>query len=193
MSTTQFDLIEHLNKQIEFSRRTFGPHDRTPGIIKHIEKELCEVTLQPTDLMEWIDIALLAFDGAWRNGFTPEQIAEGLRTKLEINEQRDWPDWRTQPLDAAVEHVEPEPEIHAIGTLLRYGKGLTDLFRVTAVIPQKDRTLAYFGAHCVGGNYVEFHAACTPASSSDREHWEAWAITRDTWNAGSGVPTALAP
>ena len=38
-------------------------------------------------------------------GYSPEQIAEQLRLTLMRNEQRRWPDWRTQSPDQAVEHV----------------------------------------------------------------------------------------
>jgi hypothetical protein len=99
-----FDLIAHLHRQRAFSEKTFGPGARALGVIDHIRKELKEIEADPTDLEEWIDIIILAFDGAWRAGFEPEQIAEKLAAKQTKNEGRAWPDWRTIPQDKAIEH-----------------------------------------------------------------------------------------
>lgn len=101
---TTFDLIAHLTRQREFSERTFGPGKRTDGVTDHIEKELGEVRKNPDDLSEWIDIVLLAFDGAWRHGHSPLAIAQALAAKQAKNEQRKWPDWRTAPAGKAIEH-----------------------------------------------------------------------------------------
>jgi hypothetical protein len=99
------DLVQHLYRQRAFSERTFGPGERTAGVIDHIRKELIEVERDPHDVTEWVDVILLALDGAWRHGHTPEQIAAAIETKQAKNEKREWPDWRTQPQDRAIEHV----------------------------------------------------------------------------------------
>lgn len=99
------NLIEYLERQIAFSERTFGPGLRTKMVLDHIRKELAEVESAPTDLEEWIDVVMLALDGAWRAGYTPQQIAEQLTAKLAKNEARTWPDWRTAEPDKAIEHV----------------------------------------------------------------------------------------
>lgn len=99
-----FDLIAHLHGQRAFSARTFVPGERTAGVIDHIRKELIEVQADPHDLSEWVDVILLALDGAWRHGHTPEQIAEAIAAKQARNEARTWPDWRTMPTDKAIEH-----------------------------------------------------------------------------------------
>jgi hypothetical protein len=98
------DLIHHLHRQRAFSERTFGPGPRLAGILDHLRKELREVEANPADISEWIDLVLLAFDGAWRQGFTPEQIAAALTAKQIKNEARTWPDWRTIPDGKAIEH-----------------------------------------------------------------------------------------
>lgn len=100
-----FDLIAHLYRQRAFSRATFGPGQRTQGVCDHIRKELKEIEQAPSDLSEWVDVTLLALDGAWRAGYTPEQIAAGIAAKQDKNERRDWPDWRTADPDKAIEHV----------------------------------------------------------------------------------------
>lgn len=103
------DLITHLKRQREWSAHTFGPGNRTAGVIDHIRKELKEIEESPLDLSEWIDVAILAFDGAWRAGYSPEEIASALVAKQAKNEARTWPDWRTMPEDKAIEHNRFEP------------------------------------------------------------------------------------
>ena len=101
-------LEEYLEDQIEWSKRTFGEGKRTEGILKHIEKEIIEVRKSPEDLLEWIDIAILALDGAWRAGYQPEEIVMALVEKQEINFGRKWnvPGSENEP----VEHVRSEGE-----------------------------------------------------------------------------------
>jgi hypothetical protein len=102
---TSYDLIAHLERQRRFSEKAFGPGKRTAGVLAHIRKELGEIESNPDDLMEWVDVILLAMDGAWRRGATSEQIACALLVKLEANEKRQWPDWRNTPEDQPIEHV----------------------------------------------------------------------------------------
>ncbi len=99
------NLIIHLIRQRVWSSKTFGPGPRLLAVLDHITKELGEVYANPTDLEEWIDIVLLAFDGAWRSGHSPREIAEALEAKQLKNEAREWPDWKEVALDSAIEHV----------------------------------------------------------------------------------------
>lgn len=102
----RFDLICHLHRQRVFSLKTFGPGMRTKGVTDHIKKELdIEIAAKPDDLEEWVDVILLALDGAWRAGHEPEHIVAGMQAKLIKNESRKWPDWRTANPDKAIEHV----------------------------------------------------------------------------------------
>lgn len=100
----RFNLLTHLYRQRAWSEATFGPGDRRKGIIDHIRKELVEIEHAPKDVTEWIDVAILALDGAWRSGASPEQIIAALEGKQTKNEGRTWPDWRTQAEDKAIEH-----------------------------------------------------------------------------------------
>lgn len=109
--------LEHsVQAQAEFSSETFGPGARTAGVTDHIRKELMEIVGSPQDerLEEWIDVIILAVDGAWRHahydlGVPREELdrhlSEVLRAKMQKNMAREWPDWRTQPRDRAIEHV----------------------------------------------------------------------------------------
>ena len=103
-----FDLSAHIARQREWSLRTFGPGPRTAGIIDHIRKELVEIEQAPDDLSEWIDVVILALDGAWRAGGGSWSIVQTLLAKQVKNEARTWPDWRTAPDGQAIEHIRGE-------------------------------------------------------------------------------------
>ncbi len=100
-----FDLCAHIERQREFSRNTFGPGMRTLGVIDHIRKELVEIEHAPEDLSEWVDVILLALDGAWRSGHDPELICDAIAAKQAKNELREWPDWKKAEFGKAIEHV----------------------------------------------------------------------------------------
>jgi hypothetical protein len=95
---------DHLVRQREWSRRTFGPGPRAAGVVAHIRKELEEVEAAPSDVTEWADVVILALDGAWRAGHEPQTIIDAIKAKQARNEAREWPDWRTASPDAPIEH-----------------------------------------------------------------------------------------
>lgn len=98
-------LVHYIERQQRWSEDTFGPGRRTGGILAHIRKELTEIERDPLDLEEWIDVIILALDGAWRAGHRPQEIAKALSMKQEKNFSRTWPDWRTLTEDDPVEHI----------------------------------------------------------------------------------------
>lgn len=101
------DIVGFLLDQCSFSAMTFGPGERLQGISDHIRKELNEVAMAspgPERQGEWIDVVMLALDGAWRSGMGPKTIFYGLQRKLEKNKARTWPDWRTADPNKAIEH-----------------------------------------------------------------------------------------
>lgn len=114
------DLKQHLLRQIAFSEKTFGPGPRSEGIIDHVRKELEEIKGAPFHSMkaaEWVDVAILALDGLWREirECDPEFYANDelvaldacamIEAKQSKNEDRKWPDWRTAEPGKAIEHV----------------------------------------------------------------------------------------
>lgn len=105
-----FDLVAHIERQKTWSFETFGPGDNFEGLITHIRKELVEIEAKPHDLTEWIDVIILALDGAYRQGYSAEDIARALLAKQTKNEHRQWPDWRTVPKGEAIEHIREEGE-----------------------------------------------------------------------------------
>jgi len=116
------DLKQHLIRQMAFSHATFGPGERTAGVIDHIRKELKEVEQANGESSEWVDVVILALDGltrrlAYVNGGRgdPEAVAD-IACKMIIgkqarNEARDWPDWRTAEKGKAIEHVRIKTKI----------------------------------------------------------------------------------
>lgn len=99
------NLEAHIRRQQIWSENVFGPGDRLEGVLKHITKEVQEVRDgEGNDLFEWIDVIILAIDGAWRSGFEAHEIARALTLKQEVNELRRWPNWRERPLDESIEH-----------------------------------------------------------------------------------------
>lgn len=96
---------DYLTRQREFSLDTFGPAPRVAGVIDHIRKEIDEIEAEPHDLSEWADLLILAFDGAMRAGYEPEEVLAAVHAKQAINESRNWPDWRDSDPDRAIEHI----------------------------------------------------------------------------------------
>jgi hypothetical protein len=84
------DLALYLEVQKTWSETVFGEGPRVEGVCKHIEKELKEVRANPTDVVEWVDIAILALDGAWRAGYTPHEVCSAMCKKQLINLKRKW-------------------------------------------------------------------------------------------------------
>lgn len=110
------DLAQHLIRQMAFSHATYGPGERTKGVVEHIRKELIEILDANGEASEWVDVVILALDGltrrlAYVNGDRrdPQEVADiacsMIVGKQSRNEARDWPDWRTQSQDRAIEHV----------------------------------------------------------------------------------------
>jgi len=110
----RFDLSDHLEHQREWSDLAFGPGLRTEGVSDHIRKELIEVAADPCDLAEWIDVVILALDGATRCarhlGLPMSAVVDGIIAKQAKNEARQWPDWRTADPNKAIEHVRGEAD-----------------------------------------------------------------------------------
>lgn len=86
------DFMTYVTKQRNWSERTFGvaaytDHER---LTAHIKKELAEIQRSPCDCEEWIDVIILAIEGAWRMGHSPMTIASTLQLKQEKNFARQW-------------------------------------------------------------------------------------------------------
>lgn len=104
---------KHLARQRAWSEKTFGPGSRVEGVCDHISKELEEIKdayyKGESTLPEWVDVIILALDGAWRDGHESQAILNAIAAKQYINEQREWPDWRDAEEGKAIEHVRELP------------------------------------------------------------------------------------
>lgn len=78
-------LRTYLQRHRAWSLATFGNDPRPVGIVKHIARELDEILRDPTDLEEWVDVLILAFDGAARQGYSADAIMDMLERKYEKN------------------------------------------------------------------------------------------------------------
>lgn len=101
----KFDFKLYIEMQSIWSYRTFGPGPSDKGIIDHIRKELVEIEDAPGDLEEWIDVIILAIDGAIKRGYAPDEIIRTLLEKQTKNMHREWPDWRSAKPGKAIEHI----------------------------------------------------------------------------------------
>lgn len=95
---------EFLDEMAAWSIDTFGPGTRLDGVLDHMAKEIEEARAKPDDVSEWADLAILAFDGAQRQGITGQQFIDAYRAKFAKNRSRTWPDWRTAEPGKAIEH-----------------------------------------------------------------------------------------
>ena len=47
--------------------------------------------MNPLDLTEWMDVVVLALDGAWRTGYSPQEVTRTLEAKQVMNFKRIYP------------------------------------------------------------------------------------------------------
>lgn len=99
IDSTLLDLVS------AWSQTAFGPGLRTESVLQHITKELNEIRQDPDDLEEWIDVILLAINGASRTGAGGKEIISMLKRKIRKNCVRKWPDWRDVDPDQPIEHI----------------------------------------------------------------------------------------
>lgn len=108
-------LAMFFDARARWSERTFGPGNRYLGVVEHIRRELREIEASPADLEEWIDVVLLAMDGAWRStNANGADFVHALAAKAEKNRRRTWPAPGTVDPAGVTEHVrETVPEFYA--------------------------------------------------------------------------------
>jgi len=98
------DFKKYLLDQHLWAQNVFGPGARDAGLINHIKKELDEINKAPGDIEEWVDVVILALEGALRHA-NPETVIDTLLTKQKKNFSRKWPDWRTLKSNEPIEHL----------------------------------------------------------------------------------------
>jgi hypothetical protein len=106
-------LRNYLERQREWSERTFGTGRRTKGVIEHIRRELLEIEAEPGKLEEWVDVVILALDGARRAGHSAEAVIGMLCAKQAVNFKRKYPEPVSE--DIPVEHIRENVNCMACG------------------------------------------------------------------------------
>lgn len=77
---------------------------------EHLRREIAEVEDDPTDISEWVDVVILASDGAMRHGASPQDVIRAVHEKWAVNRSRRWPDWRGRGEDETIEHVRDDED-----------------------------------------------------------------------------------
>ncbi len=111
---TDAGIAAFFDAKAAWSLATFGPGERLGGVLAHIRKELDEIAAKPSDLEEWIDVAMIAMDGSWRSaGADGAAWWAALRAKHEKNLRRSWPAIGTTPPDRPIEHAREHDALDA--------------------------------------------------------------------------------
>ena len=105
-------LMRLMNRHAWWSRRTFGPDDKIGpvGPMKHLAEEALEAAEAVNDPVEYADCLLLLLDGIRRAGLTLEQVIEAGQGKMDINENRVWPEPKDGEPRNHVRDTDPEDE-----------------------------------------------------------------------------------
>lgn len=156
-----FNLATFFEGRRAWSIETFGPANIYKRVVAHIRKELLEIEAKPDDLEEWIDVALMAMDGAWRAaGADGDGFVAALIAKAAKNVERSWPDWRTMDPDVPIEHVR--------------SRELIDIAAAHAVLHPDghctchgENTCAWCLAHCLGCG-IRIAESCQECASRAR-------------------------
>lgn len=115
-SARTFGILDHIRRELaevaaahqEFEReraifRVQWDSRARPDLLHKIMGRV--VTAHAAELGEWVDVIILALDGALRSGADPQEILDAVLAKQAANEARPWPDWRTMSEEEAIEHV----------------------------------------------------------------------------------------
>ena len=105
--TPDISFAQSIQRQKDWTLATFGSGDHSQGLIEHIKKELVEIAEDSSETEEWIDVMILAMDGASRTGASAREIVRVFELKMAKNERRDWPKIGTFDLTKPIEHIEP--------------------------------------------------------------------------------------
>lgn len=133
-----------LLQQARWSKEVFGPYGnkRAEGLVDHAAKEVDEILADVMDLEEWIDLMIIAMDGAMcvaatrRNNtarsetLAAQDVEVMLLAKMEKNMFREWPAREDQVPGKAVEHIRQPSQIRGLFTLelehLEFGSLIQD-------------------------------------------------------------------
>jgi hypothetical protein len=104
----QFEFNRFMEERREWALKQF-PTQSCESVCRHIEKELTEIRACNTDLVEWIDVVLLAMEGYCRSGGNASDIFSAMKAKHAVNLTRKW---QKPNGDEPIEHVREPAMIH---------------------------------------------------------------------------------
>lgn len=93
-----------LEQQFQADRQAFGEEADPLGVLPTIRFNLELVDQDPDNLVAWLSIVCLAFEGGRLTGATADELLATLADKFARNQSRVWPDWRTFAPDRPIEH-----------------------------------------------------------------------------------------
>lgn len=156
------DLLQHLKRQIAFSRATFGPGERRAGVADHIrnelETEILREGITPREAAkEWVDVVALGLDGLTRaliaaktdRRAVPAVACAMIEAKQSENEGRDWPDWRGADPEKRIEHIGARPRVVDHAAPVEVTAGRSGVVHVAGVVdPETRKALAEAARKC---------------------------------------------
>jgi len=106
-----------VNRQRTWSTTQFGESVDLPRILNHITEATGDVEKEPARLHNWIDIVLLAMDGAWRAGHSPKEVVQAIQDVQVRNIMRDWQNPGDLPIGEPIKHIRSQAERITAGEL----------------------------------------------------------------------------
>ena len=104
-SCRAMSLEAHIRRQNEHISRYRRSGSGVKDVLTAIRYEIYTLSVDSQTLQPWLTIVFLGLTGACLTGQSPESIERAIAEKLQKNEQRKWPDWRTVGTDRAIEHI----------------------------------------------------------------------------------------
>ena len=115
-------VIDHVKKELREVENIYEPgytvlisKKTTRNGVEEIREAPHERQRHGAAAEEWTDVTILGIDGLtraiwaskpeWTADQVAQQAVEFILAKQGKNEKRNWPDYRTAPADAAIEHV----------------------------------------------------------------------------------------
>lgn len=106
-TASTFNFAEYLHRQWKFSQEISGPGERTKIVSDYIRAALSELQCMASETerqRKWIDVVMLALDGALRADLSPEEIVFEMVFAQKSKEQRISDAGFADP-NKAIEHV----------------------------------------------------------------------------------------
>ena len=85
-----WDFFKVMENWAKWSDSVWGENRPPNGTVNHLVEEAAELAENPTDIMEYVDVIMLAVDGLRQAGFDFAEFTDAAIKKLAINKAREW-------------------------------------------------------------------------------------------------------